>query len=172
MDAEPRDRRPTQDIPMQEEPREGNGDRRECRPAAEQPHDRVSTPPAHGPARENNRRANKGADVGADTDTDAPPHFRRVSYTLPAAAMLLRGCPEAVTSEERRVRQELKALLEAATSQQAESSASRQRSERGRAGAPSAHGPNPPPSQHREREEGGGAASSAVRSRLGPNRDV
>jgi hypothetical protein len=57
--------------------------------------------------------------------------------------------------------------------QQAESSASRQRSERGRAGAPSAHGPNPPPSQHRERGEGergegGGAATSAVRSRLGP----
>jgi hypothetical protein len=41
-----------------------------------------------------------------------------------------------------------------------------------RAGAPSAHGPNPPPSQHRERGEGGGAAASAVRSRLGPNCDL
>jgi hypothetical protein len=39
--------------------------------------------------------------------------------------MLLRGCPEAATSEERRVRQQLKALLEAATAQQAERSASR-----------------------------------------------
>jgi hypothetical protein len=86
--------------------------------------------------------------------------------------MLLRGCPEAATSEERRVRQQLKVLLEAAAVQQAGSSASCQRSERGRAGAPSARGPNPPPSQHRERREGGRAATSAVRSRLDPNRDV
>jgi hypothetical protein len=43
------------------------------------------------------------------------------------------------------VRQLLKVLLEAAAAQQAESSASRQRSEHGWAGAPSAHGPNPPP---------------------------
>jgi hypothetical protein len=70
------------------------------------------------------------------------------------------------------VRQQLKALLETVAAQQAESSASRQRLERVRAGAPSAHDPNPPPSQHREREEGGGAAASAVRSCLGPNRDV
>jgi hypothetical protein len=55
--------------------------------------------------------------------------------------------------------QQLKALLEAAAAQQAESSASRQRSEHGRAGAPSAHGPYLPPSQHQE-------------SRLGPNRDA
>jgi hypothetical protein len=86
--------------------------------------------------------------------------------------MLLRGCPEAATSEERRVRQQLKVLLEEAAAQQAESSASRQRSERGRAGAPSAHASNPPSSQHRERGEGVGAAASAVRSHLGPNRDV
>jgi hypothetical protein len=87
--------------------------------------------------------------------------------------MLLRGYPEVATSEERRVRQQLKALLEAAAAaQQAESSASRQRSERGRAGAPSTHDPNPPASQHRERGEGGGTATSAVKSRLGPNHDV
>jgi hypothetical protein len=58
--------------------------------------------------------------------------------------MLLCGCPEPATSEERRVRQQLKELLEAAVAQQAESSASRQRSERERAGVPSAHSPNPP----------------------------
>jgi hypothetical protein len=54
------------------------------------------------------------------------------------------------------VHRQLKALLEAATAQQAESSASRQRSERERAGAPSAHGPNLPPSQHQDvgRESG------------------
>jgi hypothetical protein len=34
------------------------------------------------------------------------------------------------------------------------------------------HGPNLPPSQHWERGEGGGAATSVVRSRLGPNRDA
>jgi hypothetical protein len=70
------------------------------------------------------------------------------------------------------VRQQLKALLKAAVVQQVESSASHQHSERGRAGALSAHGPNSPPSQHRERGEVGGAAASAVKSRLGPNRDA
>jgi hypothetical protein len=107
-----------------------------------------------------------------NADAEAPPLFRWASQNLAAAAMLLRGCPEAATSEERRVRQQLKALLEAAVAQQAESSASRQHSERGRAGAPSAHGPIPPPSQHRERVVGGGAATLAVTSRLGPNRDM
>jgi hypothetical protein len=157
---------------MQEEPREGNGDRRERRPTADQPHDRALTSPARGPARDNNPRANEGANVDANADADAPPPFRRALQNLAAAAMLLRGCSEASTSEERRVRQQLKALLEAATAQQAESSASRQCSKRGRAGAPSAHGPNPPPSQHRERGEGGGAATSAVKSRLRLNRDA
>jgi hypothetical protein len=63
----------------------------------------------------------------ADTDVnaDAPPLFRWASQNLAAAAMLLRGCPEPATSEERRVRQQLKALLEAAAAQQAESSTSR-----------------------------------------------
>jgi hypothetical protein len=70
------------------------------------------------------------------------------------------------------VRQQLKALLEAEVAQQVESSASLQCSERGRAGAPSTHNPNPPPSQYQECEEGGGAAASAVKSRLGSNRDV
>jgi hypothetical protein len=70
------------------------------------------------------------------------------------------------------VREQLKVLLKAAVAQQAESSATLQRSECGRAGAPSAHGPNPHPSQHRERGEGGGAATSAVKSRLEPNRDA
>jgi hypothetical protein len=98
--------------------------------------------------RDNDRRANEGANANANanTDTDAPPLFRQASQNLTAAAMLLRGCPDAATFEERRVCQQLKALLEAAEAQQAESSASRQCSERGRAGAPSAHGPNSPPS--------------------------
>jgi hypothetical protein len=86
--------------------------------------------------------------------------------------MLLRDCPEAATSEERRVRQQLKVLLEAVAAQQAESSALRQRLERGSAGASSPHNPNPPASQQRERGEGGGAAASAVKSRLRPNHDV
>jgi hypothetical protein len=37
--------------------------------------------------------------------------------------MLLRDCPKAATSEERRVQHQLKALLEAAAAQQAKSSA-------------------------------------------------
>jgi hypothetical protein len=101
MDAEPRDRRPAQDIPMQVEHREGNGDRRERRPAADQPHDRAPTPPTHGPARDNNRRAIEGANVDANTDADALPLFRRASQNLTVVAMLQRGCQEAVTSEER-----------------------------------------------------------------------
>jgi hypothetical protein len=105
MDAERRDRRPAQDIPVQEQPREGNGDRRECRPAADQPHGRAPTPLARGPTRDNNRRANEGANVDANTDADAPPLFQRASQNLATATMLLRGCPEAATAEERRVRQ-------------------------------------------------------------------
>jgi hypothetical protein len=54
MDAEPHDRRPTQDIPVQEEHRGGDDDQREHLPAADQTHGRAPTPPAHGPARDNN----------------------------------------------------------------------------------------------------------------------
>jgi hypothetical protein len=86
--------------------------------------------------------------------------------------MLLRGCPEPATSEEQRVREQLKALLEAAATQQAEISASRQRSERGRAGAPSTHSPNPPPPQQQGQGDEVGAATSAIKSRLGPHRDA
>jgi hypothetical protein len=144
-----------QDAPVQEQPCEGNDDRRERSLAADQPHGHAPTPPA----RDNNRRANEGTNVGTNADANAPPLFRRSSQNLTAATMLLRGCSEPATSEERRVRQQLKALLEDAAAQQAESSALRQRSECGRAGAPSTHGPNPPPSQHRERGEGAGAAT-------------
>jgi hypothetical protein len=65
------------------------------------------------------------------------------------------------------VRQQLKALLEAVAAQQAESSASRQLSERGRAGAPSAHGLNPPPSQHQGRSKvvSGPTATSGIPSK-------
>jgi hypothetical protein len=86
--------------------------------------------------------------------------------------MLLRGFLEPATSEERRVRQQLKALLEAAAAQQAEGSVSRQRSECGRAGAPSVHGPNPPLSEQQGREEGVGAATSAVKSHLRPRHNA
>jgi hypothetical protein len=76
MDAEPRDRRPTQDIPVQEEPREGNDYRREHCLAADHPRGRTPTPPPpHGAARDNNRRANEGANVDANADINAPPLF-------------------------------------------------------------------------------------------------
>jgi hypothetical protein len=71
------------------------------------------------------------------------------------------------------VREQLKALLEAAAAQQAESSASCQRSERGRSGVPSAHGPDPPPPpQPQGHGDGVGPVASAVKSRLGPHRDA
>jgi hypothetical protein len=86
--------------------------------------------------------------------------------------MLLRGCPEPATSKERCVREQLKMLLEAAAAQQLESTASRQRSELGRAGAPSAHGPNPPPPQQQGQGDGVRAVASVVKSCLVPYRDA
>jgi hypothetical protein len=99
---------------VQGEPHDGNGNRRECRPAVDQPHSRAPTPPARGPTPDN-RRTNVGANVDTNADADASPLLRWASQNLAAAAMLLRGCPEPATSEERRVRQQLKALLEATT---------------------------------------------------------
>jgi hypothetical protein len=96
MDAEPRDRRPAQDIPVQEEPHEGNDDRHERLAAADRPHGRAPTPPA----RDNNRHANEGVNIDANTDADAPPLFRWASQNLATVDMLLRGCSEAATSEE------------------------------------------------------------------------
>jgi hypothetical protein len=95
---------------VQGEPREENGNRRERRPAADQPCGRAPTPLPRAPELDNNRRANEGANANAD----APPLFRRASQNLAAAAMLPRGCPEPATFEERRVREQMKALLEAA----------------------------------------------------------
>jgi hypothetical protein len=94
------DRRPAQDIPVQEEPREGNGDQREHRPAADQLHGCAPTPPARGPACSSNRHANEGANVDVNADANAPSLFWRASQNLAATAMLLRGCLEAATSEE------------------------------------------------------------------------
>jgi hypothetical protein len=79
MDAEPRDRQPAQDIPVQEEPLEGNGDQHERRLAAEHPHGRAPTLPPHGAARDNNRRANEGGNIDANADADAPPLFQQAS---------------------------------------------------------------------------------------------
>jgi hypothetical protein len=103
MDPEPCDQRPAQDIPVQEQPREGNGEQCEHCPAAEQPRDRAPTPPTRGPARDNERRANEGANVDANAKADAPPLFRRALQNFVVAAMLLRGCLEAATFEEQRV---------------------------------------------------------------------
>jgi hypothetical protein len=100
MDPEPRDRRLAQDIPVQEEPREADGERRERRPAAEQMRARAPTPPARGTTRDNNRHANEGVNIDTNVDADAPPLFRRASQNLATTAMLPRGCPEAATSKE------------------------------------------------------------------------
>jgi hypothetical protein len=90
MDAELRDRRPAQDIPAQEGPRERNDDQRERCPAADQPHGRAPTPLESGLARDNNRRANEGTNVDANTDVDAPPLFRRASQSR--RTLSLRPC--------------------------------------------------------------------------------
>jgi hypothetical protein len=58
-------------------------------------------PPARGAEPDNNQHANAGTNVDTNADADAPPLFRRASQNLAAAAMLLRGCPEPATSEER-----------------------------------------------------------------------
>jgi hypothetical protein len=73
---------------VQEQPHEGNGERRERRPAAEQPRAHAPTPPAREPTRDNNRCANEGANVDANPDSDAPPLFRRASQNFATAAML------------------------------------------------------------------------------------
>jgi hypothetical protein len=83
---------------VQGEPHEKNGNRREHRPAADQPRGRAPTPPTRAPEPDNNRRANGGANA----DADAPQLFWQASRNYAAAAMLLRGFPELATSEERR----------------------------------------------------------------------
>jgi hypothetical protein len=55
--------------------------------------------------RDNDRRTNKGTNVDANTDGDAPLLFRLTSQNLTTVAILLRGCPEVATFEEKRVRQ-------------------------------------------------------------------
>ena len=78
-----------------------------------------------------------------DEGSEQPPIFNRASQNIAAAAMLVRAMPEPSTAEGRRVRGELRDLLETAAVQQAESSASRR------------HGgvsnlPTAPPRQDRE----------------------
>jgi hypothetical protein len=60
-------------------------------------------PSTRGLAGDNNRCANEGANVDVNDDSDAPLLFRRALQNLAIAAMLLRGCPEAASSEETRV---------------------------------------------------------------------
>jgi hypothetical protein len=121
-DHEPRNWQPAplpapQQVLVQEQHREGNGERQERRPAVEQTRARALTLSARGCTHDNDRCVNEGANVDANIGSDAPPLFRRASQNLAAVAMLLCGFPEAATSEERRLRQQLKALLEAATTQ-------------------------------------------------------
>jgi hypothetical protein len=75
---------------VQDESRDGNGNRHERRPAADQSHGRAPTPPVRVLEPDNNRRANGGAN--ANVDADAPLLFQRAPQNLAAAAMLLHGC--------------------------------------------------------------------------------
>jgi hypothetical protein len=72
---------------VQGEPREGNDNRREHRPAAYQSHGRAHTPPTRGPVLDNNRHTNTGANIDVNTDANAQPLFRRASQNLAATAM-------------------------------------------------------------------------------------
>jgi hypothetical protein len=54
-----------------------------------------------------------------------PPIFARANQNVAAAAMLLRNMPKPSNTDTRRVRDEIRELLETAAMQQAESSASR-----------------------------------------------
>jgi hypothetical protein len=70
------------------------------------------------------------------------------------------------------VRQQLKALLKAVAAQQAESSASRQRSAHDGRAVPSVHHQNPSPLWHRGHEGGARGGASAVKSHLEANCNV
>ena len=62
--------------------------------------------------------------INEDEGSEQPPIFNHASQNVMAAAMLVRAMPEPSTTEGRWVRGELRDLLEIATVQQAESSAS------------------------------------------------
>ena len=62
--------------------------------------------------------------INNDEGGEQPLIFNRASQNITAAAMLVRAMPEPSTTEGRWVRGELRDLLEIATVQQAESSAS------------------------------------------------
>ena len=64
----------------------------------------------------------------ADDNIDKPLELKRASQKLIAVAYLLQAMPEPSTTEGRNLRNEVKALIEQAAVQQAESSASRMRS--------------------------------------------
>ena len=64
--------------------------------------------------------------INNDEASEQPPIFNRASQNIVAAAMLVRAMPEPSTTDGRRVRGELRDLLETTAVQQAESSSSRQ----------------------------------------------
>jgi hypothetical protein len=64
---------------VQEELREGNGDRWERRPVADQPHDHAPTPPP----RDNNRHANEGENIDAIANADTCRSLGGHRRTLP-----------------------------------------------------------------------------------------
>lgn len=68
-------------------------------PERSRPHDQV--PPSRACARDVNRRINEDAAI----DSGDAPLFKRASQNLAAATMLLCGCPEPATPEEKRVHQ-------------------------------------------------------------------
>jgi hypothetical protein len=82
---------------VQGEPRDGNGNRRERRPAADQPHGRAPTPPVRTPEPDNNRRAN--GSTNANADADAPLLFHSHAAARLLGARNLRGATSAPAVE-------------------------------------------------------------------------
>ena len=81
-------------------------------------------PYAHGPMGDARGRARQVQHDIVNEGNDVP-QFARAGKNIAAAAMLLCGVPEPIDPQERAVCRNLRVLVEAATVQQAESSASR-----------------------------------------------
>jgi hypothetical protein len=84
VDLKPHDRQPAQDIPVHEQPVEGNGDWREHRPGL-----RTNAAGMRAGTRQRSKH-NEGAN--ADANADAPPLFRRASQNLAAAVLTVNNC--------------------------------------------------------------------------------
>jgi hypothetical protein len=69
-----------QQVLVQEQRREGNSERQDRRPAAEQPRAHAPTPPARGSTRKDNRHASEGANVNANVNAPMMMHRHSLGW--------------------------------------------------------------------------------------------